>query len=315
MTMNTQNSMVMTRTRQLWRGAKIFASHWQLYVLILPAIIYVAIFNYGPMYGVQIAFRDFRPTLGIWGSEWVGLHHFRRFVTFPDFWPLLRNTLRITVYQLSLFPLPIMLAVLFNEMRHQKFKRVVQMVTYAPYFLSVVILVSLVRLFFGTDGPINTFLVNLGFERVMFMQSGPIFPHLFVWTGVWASLGWGTIIYMAALAGVSPELIEAARIDGATRLRVIWHVHLPAIMPAIVITFILSVGGILALGFERVFLMQTPLNLSTSRVIATYVYDIGILGAQWSFSAAIGLFNNIVNIIMVFIVNAIARRVTSIGLW
>ncbi|MCL2527130.1 MAG: ABC transporter permease subunit [Defluviitaleaceae bacterium] len=290
-------------------------SCWQLYILILPALIYVAIFNYGPMYGVQIAFRDFRPTLGIWGSEWVGLAHFRRFVTFPDFWPLLRNTLRITLYQLALYPLPIILAILFNEMRQQKFKRVVQMVTYAPYFLSVVILVSLVRLFFGTDGPINTMLEALGFSRVMFMQRADIFPHLFVWSGVWANLGWGSIIFMAALAGVSPELIEAATIDGASRIKVIWNVHLPAIMPAIVITFILNVGGILALGFERVFLMQTPLNFATSRVIATYVYEIGILGAQWSFSASIGLFNNIVNIIMLFIVNGLARRVSSIGLW
>ena len=297
------------------RQLKNALTHWQLYILILPAIIYVAIFNYGPMYGVQIAFRDFRPTLGIWGSEWVGLTHFRRFVTFPDFWPLLRNTLRITLYQLALYPLPIMLAILFNEMRHQKFKRVVQMVTYAPYFLSVVILVSLVRLFFGTDGPINTMLEALGLSRVMFMQSADIFPHLFVWTGVWANIGWGSIIFMAALAGVSPELIEAATIDGASRIKVIWHIHIPAIMPAIIITFILNVGGILALGFERVFLMQTPLNFATSRVIATYVYEIGILGAQWSFSASIGLFNNIVNIIMLFIVNYVARRVSDIGLW
>ncbi|MCL2834356.1 MAG: ABC transporter permease subunit [Treponema sp.] len=290
-------------------------SSWQLYVLLLPAVIYLGIFNYGPMYGLQIAFKEFRPSLGIWGSQWTGLKNFIRFVTFPDFWKMIRNTLAITVYQLATFPCAVILAILFNEMHSLKFKKVVQMVTYAPHFLSTVVLCSLVLLILAPEGPINNALVSMGLNQVEFMFRPKYFPGIYVWSGVWQSIGWSSIIYLAALSGVSPELIEAARIDGAGRMQVIWHVNIPAILPTIIITFILNTGGMLNVGFEKIFLLQNPLNLDASRVISTYVYEMGIGGAQFSYAAAIGLFNNLVNIILLLAVNTISRKVSEIGLW
>jgi len=290
-------------------------SSWQLYVLILPAVIYLGIFSYGPMYGVQIAFKEFRPSLGIWGSEWTGLNNFIRFVTFPDFFKMIRNTLSITVYQLATFPCAVILAILFNEMRNPKFKKVVQMVTYAPHFLSTVVLCSLVLLLLAPEGPVNNALIALGLSPVDFMLKPGYFSSIYVWSGVWQNVGWGSIIYLAALSGVSPELVEAAKIDGANRFQVIRHVNIPAILPTIVITFILSTGSMLNVGFEKIFLLQNPLNLDTSRVISTYVYEMGIGGAQFSYASAIGLFNNVVNIILLLIVNAISRKVSKVGLW
>jgi len=290
-------------------------SCWQLYVLILPAIIYLGIFNYGPMYGIQIAFKEFRPSLGIWQSPWIGLNNFIRFVTFPDFLKMIRNTLSITVYQLATFPCPVILAILFNEMHNLKFKKVVQMVTYAPHFLSTVVLCSLILLMLALEGPINNTLAYLGISPVEFMFRPKYFASIYVWSGVWQNIGWGSIIYLAALSGVSPELIEAARIDGAGRLQVIWHVNIPCILPTIVITFILSTGGMLNVGFEKIFLLQNPLNLDASRVISTYVYEMGIGGAQFSYASAIGLFNNVVNIMLLLAVNAVSRKVSEIGLW
>jgi putative aldouronate transport system permease protein len=290
-------------------------SCWQLYLLVLPAVIYLAIFNYGPMYGVQIAFKEFRPSLGIWNSPWSGFENFIRFVTFPDFLKLIRNTLAITVYQLLTFPCAVILALLFNEMRSQKFKKVVQMVTYAPYFLSTVVLCSLVLLMLSLEGPVNNTMISMGLQPVEFMFRPQYFASIYVWSGVWQTVGWGSIIYLAALSGVSPELVEAAKIDGASRLQVIRHVNIPGILPTIVITFILSTGTMLHVGFEKIFLLQNPLNLDTSRVISTYVYEMGIGGAQFSYASAIGLFNNVVNIILLLIVNAISRKVSQIGLW
>jgi putative aldouronate transport system permease protein len=290
-------------------------SCWQLYVLILPAIIYLGIFNYGPMYGIQIAFKEFRPSLGIWQSPWIGFSNFIRFVTFPDFLKMIRNTLSITVYQLATFPCAVILAIMFNEMHNAKFKKVVQMVTYAPHFLSTVVLCSLVLLMLAPEGPINNALVSLGLSPVEFMFRPKYFASIYVWSGVWQNIGWGSIIYLAALSGVSPELIEAAKIDGAGRLQVVWHVNIPSILPTIIITFILSTGGMLNVGFEKIFLLQNPLNLDTSRVISTYVYEMGIGGAQFSYASAIGLFNNVVNIILLLTVNAISRKVSEIGLW
>ena len=294
---------------------KTILSSWQLYVLLLPALIYIGIFSYGPMYGLQIAFKEFRPSLGIWGSPWTGLENFIRFVTLPDFVKMIRNTLGITLYQLATFPCAIILALLFNEMRSRKFKKIVQMVTYAPHFLSTVVLCSLVLLMLAREGPVNNALIAMGLSPAEFMTQPRYFSSIFVWSGVWQNVGWGSIIYLAALAGVSQELVDAAKIDGANRFQIIRHVNIPGILPTIIITFILATGGILNIGFEKIFLLQNPLNLETSRVIATYVYEMGIGGAQFSYASAIGLFNNLINVIVILTVNKISRKVSDIGLW
>lgn len=292
------------------------ASSWQLYVLVLPAVIAVAVFNYFPMYGIQIAFKDFRPSLGIWGSQWVGLKHFIRFITFPDFQKVLRNTISISLYSIATFPCAVILALLINEIGNQKFKKTVQMISYAPHFISVVVLCSMVRIFLSREtGLINNIISMLGAERVDFLAVPRYFSTIYVWSGVWQGVGWGTIIYLASLAGVSPELVEAARIDGCNRLQIIRHINIPHILPTIIILLILRTGSVLSVGFEKIFLLQNPLNLGSSRVISTYVYEMGIMGGQFSYSSAIGLFNNIVNIIFIMVVNTIAKRVSSVGLW
>jgi len=291
-------------------------SNWQLYVLLLPALIYVGIFSYGPMYGVQIAFRRYRADLGIWGSPWVGLEHFRRFIDFPNFWLIMTNTARLGFYSLATFPIAIVFALLINEIKNKFFKKTVQMVTYAPFFLSVVVVCAMTILFLSRDnGIINNIRALVGLERVEYMLSASAFPHIFVWTGVWQFTGWGTIIYLAALSNVSVDLVEAARIDGATRLGIIRHVNIPSIFPTVVIMLILSSGQVLAVGFEKVFLLQTSLNLSRSQVIATYVYEVGLLGGQFSYSSAIGLFSTIINVSMLVLVNFIAKKVSDISIW
>lgn len=306
----------LTARREKKKLLKEILAHWHLYLLILPAFIYIVIFSYGPMYGVQIAFKDFRPSLGIWGSQWTGLKHFIRFITYPDFFKMLRNTLGITLYSLATFPCAIILAILFNEIRSVKFKKTVQMVTYAPHFLSTVVLCSLVILMLNKNtGPINNVRALVGAERIDFMTQPQFFSSIYVWSGVWQNVGWSSIIYIAALSSVSPELVEAATIDGAGRLRIIWHVSIPGILPTIIITFILNTGNILSVGFEKIFLLQNNLNLETSRVISTYTYEVGLVSGQFSYSAAIGLFNNIVNVIMLSIVNAISKKVSEVGLW
>ena len=300
-----------------WRKTlRSYLSNWQLYILLLPAVVYVFIFNYIPMYGVQIAFRDFRANLGIWDSPWVGLRHFQRFIDFPNFWLIMTNTLRLGLYTLATFPCAVILALLLNELKNARFKKTVQMITYAPYFLSTVVVCSMIILFFNRDvGVFNNIRELLGLERVQYMASAQAFSHIFVWSGVWQGIGWGTIIYLAALSNVSPELIEAARIDGANRLQIIRNVNLPCIMPTVTIMMILSSGGVLAIGFEKVFLLQTPLNLSRSQVIATYVYEVGLRGSQFSYSSAIGLFSTVINLTMLIAVNIIAKRMTETSIW
>lgn len=289
--------------------------YWQLYLLLIPAILYVLIFSYGPMYGLIVAFKDYKPKLGYWGSEWVGLKHFIRFFQYPDFGELIKNTLSISVYSLSTFPIAIILALLFNELKNGFFKKTVQMVTYAPYFMSTVVVCSLVSLMVGRDGPLGQLYGLVVGQPTDLLTISDYFSSIYVWSGVWQTTGWGTIIYLAALAGVSPELIESAKIDGAGRIQIIWHVNLPCIMPTVIIMFIMNTGRILSVGFEKIYLLQNALNLETSSVISTYTYEIGLLGGQFSYSTAIGLFNNLVNIIMLFVVNKISKKVSGTGLW
>ena len=292
-----------------------FKKYWQLYLLLIPTVVYVLIFSYGPMYGIIIAFKDYKPKLGYWGSEWVGLEHFIRFLQYPDFWKLIRNTLSISIYTLLTFPCAIILALLFNELKNGVFKKTVQMVTYAPYFLSMVVMCSLVILMVGRDGPLGHLYGWITGEATDLLTVPSYFSSIYVWSGVWQTTGWGTIIYLVALSGVSPELIESAKIDGAGRFQIIRHVNLPCIMPTIIIMFIMNTGNILSVGFEKIFLLQNDLNLETSRVLSTYVYEIGLLGGQFSYSTAIGLFNNVLNILTLFISNKIAKKVSGTGLW
>jgi putative aldouronate transport system permease protein len=296
-----------------WRRA---VRSWQLYALILPAVAYLFVFNYVPMYGVQIAFRNFRASRGIWRSDWVGLEHFVRFLTYPKFLEILVNTVRISVYSIATFPCAVVFALMINELDNQSLKKTVQMISYAPHFISTVVLCSMVLMFLGrSTGIVNNVIAALGGERIDFISMPGLFASIYVWSGVWQNIGWGTIIYLAALSAVPPELIEAARIDGANRLRIVLHVNMPTILPTIIIMLILSCGSVLSVGFEKVFLLQNSLNLERSQVISTYVYIIGIREGQFSYSAAIGLFNNIVNLAVLLFVNSLANRLSSVGLW
>ncbi|CAH8772602.1 ABC transporter permease [Paenibacillus dendritiformis] len=297
--------------------ARVLRKHWQMYLLLAPVMVYFIVFHYVPMYGVQIAFKDFIATKGITGSPWVGMKHFERFYQSYYFWRLIKNTLGIGLYQLLVgFPVPILLALMINEIRGKWFKKTVQTVTYAPHFLSTVVMVGILVIFLSPDtGMINHLIRAFGGEPISFLTEPGWFKSLYVFSGVWQQMGWSSIIYLAALSGVDPQLHEAARVDGASRLQRIWHVNLPCIMPTIVILLILNTGSILSVGFEKVFLMQNDMNLESSDVFATYVYRSGLLGAQYSFSAAVGLFSNIVNFILLVSVNFIARKAGNTSLW
>jgi putative aldouronate transport system permease protein len=269
------------------------------------------------MYGVQIAFKDFLPGVGIWGSPWVGFDHFERFFNSYYFERLITNTVSISVYSILVgIPAPIILALMFNELRSKRFKTVAQTISYAPHFISVVVIVGMILFFLSpSNGVIPAILERLGVEPKNFLADPGSFWHIFVWSGVWQGIGWSSLIYTAAMSGIPPEQYEAAYIDGANKFQRIWHVTLPGILPTIVILSILSVGGIMSVGHEKILLLQNDLNLEKSEVISTYVYKAGIQSAQYSFSAAIGLFNNIINFTILVIVNAIARRVNETSLW
>ena len=292
------------------------AEDWPLYVLLLPGFAYILVFNYFPMYGVQIAFKDYSTRLGIWGSKWVGFKHFVRFLSYPAFFQIIVNTLTLSLYSIATFPCAVIAALLINELDSARFKRVVQMISYAPHFISTVVICGMLKIFFArSNGLINNVIEMLGGARYDFLSDPGCFPHIYVWSGVWQGLGWNTIIYLAALAGVSPEIQEAARIDGANRLQIMWYVNLPTIMPTVMTMLILSCGSVLSVGFEKVYLMQNSLNLSASEVISTYVYEVGVNGAQFSYSSAIGLFNTVVNIVILMLVNALSRRLSSVSIW
>ncbi|WP_066190615.1 ABC transporter permease [Gracilibacillus timonensis] len=311
-TINVRN----TDNKKLHSFKKNLISNWQLYVFLLPAIIYFFVLHYIPMYGVQIAFKNFIANQGILGSPWVGFDHFERFFNSYYFWRLLKNTLLINLYQLVLFPLPIIFALMLNEIRNGVFKKWAQTLTYAPHFISVVVVVGMIVAFLEpSTGLINHAIVALGGEPISFMTSPDWFRHVYVWSGEWQSLGWGTIIYLAALAGVNPELHEAAKVDGATRMQRILHINIPSILPTVVILFILNIGKFMSIGFEKVLLMKNSLNSETSDIIQTFVYETGLLEGQYSFAAAIGLFDSAINIFLLVMINQIARKTSENSLW
>ena len=290
--------------------------HRQIYLLMLPAIIYIAVFHYGPMYGAQIAFKNFRPSRGIWNSDWVGMKNFIRFFNYMDFWKIIGNTVGLSLYGIIAgFPAPILLALLLNEVKNQRFKKTVQLITYAPHFLSVVVGCGLILIFFNeSNGIVNNIIDTFGGTRTAFLTDPKWFKTLYVFTGIWKNTGWNAIIYLAALSGVDQECVEAARVDGASRLKIILHINLPHILPTMVILLILSTGNILSVGFEKVFLLQNDLNFDSSTIISTYTYRVGLMGGEFSYSTAIGLFNSVVNVIVLLIVNKISDRLTQTSL-
>lgn len=300
--------------RKTWVQVK---RDYELYLFLLPIILVYLVFKYYPMYGVQIAFKDFSPSQGIWGSEWVGFQHFIDFFNAYNFWTILNNTLLLSFLSLLFsFPAPIIIAILLNQMLGKRYKKLIQTVIYAPHFISTVVLVGMLHVFLSPNsGIVNHIITWFGGEPILFMADEGWFRPLYILSGIWQETGFSTIIYLAALAGVNPELHEAAIMDGASKWKRVWHVDIPGILPTIVILLILALGNIMSIGFEKAFLMQSDLNYATSNIIPTYVYELGIQKAQYSFSTAVGLFNSVINIILIVAVNRIAKKLTETSLW
>ncbi|WP_141431162.1 sugar ABC transporter permease [Bacillus sp. 03113] len=303
------------KKRSKWRRS--IQKNYGLYLLILPVLLYFIVFKYIPMYGAQLAFKEFIAVKGIFGSPWVGFEHFERFFNSHYFWRLIKNTIGIGIYELVIgFPIPIILALFINELRNKKFKGFVQTITYAPHFLSVIVLVGMLYLFFSpTNGLINQLLILFGGKPIHFMTEPAWFKSIYVFSGIWQQMGWSSIIYLAALSTIDPQLHDAAKIDGASRFQRILHVNLPGILPTIIILLILQCGHTLGVGFEKVFLMQNQLNMEASDVIATHIYRAGILGAQYDYSTAIGLFESVINFCILLLVNFFAKRMSSSSIW
>jgi putative aldouronate transport system permease protein len=295
------------------------ARHWQLYILIAAPTAFLLIFNYWPMLGVQLAFRAYNPRLGMWGSPWIGMQEMDLWLRSPYFWPVLQNTIVIGVYSLIVGTIAaIVLALALNEVKHRWFKSTIQTVTYIPFFVSVVVLVGMMQLLFATsDSPWARLYSAFGVHQAPDLFGNPnAFSSLFVWSGVWQATGYGAVIYLAALSNVNQDLYDAARIDGASRLQRMLHIDWQAIRPTVVVLVILAVGGLLnAASFEKAYLLQNPLNMSTSEVISTYVYKIGLLNGDFSFAAAVGLFNSLVGFILLLITNLVARIVSNTSLF
>lgn len=305
-----------TKRKNRTKMKKIF-TRWQLYLMALPAIIATYIFAYRPMYGVIIAFKKFSLSKGYLGSPWNGFENFERL--FSSFWfpIIIKNTLTVSLLSLAIsFPIPIILALLANEIKNKKMKSVFQTVSYAPYFMSTVVLCGMVILFTSpSHGVINILIEKLGGDAVAFMQDPKMFKWVYVLSGIWQTSGWGTIIYFAALSGVDQSLLDAASVDGASRFQKIIHVNLPALIPTIMIMLILQCGQLLNVGHEKALLLQNDLNLQSSEIISTYVYKLGLINFDYAFSTAAGLFNSICNTIILVVTNAISRKMTNSSLW
>lgn len=290
--------------------------NWGLYLLLLPAVVLVLLFSYVPMYGILIAFKDYSPALGIMDSPWAGLKYFEKFFNSYQFSTTITNTIVISLYSVVTFPIPIMLALMVNQMRQNGFKRFFQTVTYMPHFISTVVMVGLMLILFSPgSGLIGNIFRLFGAEAPNLMGSAGLFSSVYVWSDVWQHTGWDSIIYIAALSAVSPSLYEAATMDGASRWQKIRFIDIPMLMPTVVTLLILRIGSLLGVGFEKVYLMQNSLNITSSEVISTYVYKIGMLSSQYSFSSAINLFNTVINFILLILVNQISKKYSENSLW
>jgi ABC-type polysaccharide transport system, permease component len=290
--------------------------NWGLYLLLLPAVVLLLCFTYKPMYGVIIAFKDFKPALGIMDSPWVGFKYFEKFFHSYQFSVTIKNTVIISLYSFLTFPLPIIFAILVNQLRTNRFKRVFQTVTYMPHFISTIVIVGLMMILLSPgSGLIGNIYRLFGAEAPNLMGSASMFSSLYVWSDVWQHTGWDSIIYLAALSSVSPSLYEAATVDGASRWQKIRFIDIPMLIPTAVTLLILRIGGLLGVGFEKAYLLQNNLNISGSEVISTYVYKIGLLSSQYSFSAAINLFNTVINFALLILVNWISKKYSENSLW
>lgn len=304
------------QTTSIVKGARLeklknnIRKHWMLYVMVLPVVIYYLVFAYAPLYGILLAFKDYQIKDGIWGSPWVGFEHFIRFFKSYNFSLLIKNTIGISLYSLIIgFPIPIIFALMLNYIKSQFLKKSVQMVSYAPYFISTVVMCGMIVIFLNPDtGVINKILEVFGFSSIDFLAEPSMFKSIYVWTGVWQGMGWSSIIYISALSGVDYELHEAAIVDGATKIKRILHVDLPSIKSTIVMLFILQMGNLMAVGFEKIFLLQNTLNKQAASVISTYVYEVGLINNDYGYSTAIGLFNSVINLALLVITNKLAKR-------
>lgn len=300
--------------QRLWENMK---KNWILYAMILPVAIYYIIFAYAPMYGIQLAFKDYQVKEGIMGSPWVGLEHFIRFFKSYNFGQLLKNTIGISVYSLLVgFPIPIIFALMLNYLRNKFLKKTVQMVSYAPYFISTVVMCGMIAIFMNPDtGILNVIRNFFGMESVDFLAKPEWFKDIYVWTGVWQGMGWSSIIYISALSGVDYQLHEAAIMDGATKIQRMIHVDLPSIRPTIIMLLILQIGSLMNVGFEKVFLLQNTLNKSAASVISTYTYEVGLINSDYGYSTAVGLFNSLINVILIVGANQICKKLADESLF
>lgn len=299
-----------------YRLKRDFKKYWGVYLMALPLIIYFLIFNYAPMYGVIIAFKNFKPRLGIFGSQWVGLKYFKEFVNSVFFVRTFSNTIILSGLNLLFgFAVPILFAILLNEIRNVHFKKIVQTVTYMPHFITTVVIASLILIFTNSSGFVTQIVNSITGHEGSLIQDAALFRPIYVITDIWASFGWSSIVYMAAIAGINQEMYEAARVDGANKFKQIIHVTLPGITPIIVIMFILAVGNIMNVGWEKTFLLQTPITYETSDIISTFVYRKGFEEINYSYSAAVGLFNSVINLGLLTMANKLSKKLNETSLW
>lgn len=299
-----------------WTWRRALRKDWQLYTLLILPVLFLLVFRYVPMLGNVIAFRRFRPGSSMFGDEWVGFYYIERFITDQAFWRVFSNTFILGgLSLLIIFPLPIILALMFNELRSARFKRIAQSISYLPHFMSVVIVAGMVLQLTALQGTVNQLIAGVGLERIPFMQIPEWFRTIYIGSEIWQTVGWGTILYLATLTTIDPQLYEAARIDGANRWQQTWHITLPGIRPTMVVLLILNIGTFMAVGFEKVLLLYNPLLYSTADVISTYLYRIGIGSSQFSYATAIGLFEAIIGLTLILSANAISKRAVGTSLW
>lgn len=302
-----------TKLQRLRKDLKF--NRW-LYIMIAPVILFYVIFCYAPMYGIIIAFKDFAPLKGIMGSDWVGLKNFMTFFTSAYAFRTIRNTFLLSLYGLLWgFPAPIILALMLNEIRNRTFKKLAQSITYLPHFISLVVVCGIIVTFTQKNGIINDLIEALGGQRQLFMQMPNMFRTIFISTNIWQGIGWGSIIYLAALSGIDQGLYEAASLDGASRWQQTVHVTIPGIMPTVIIMLVLNIGSLMSVGYEKVILLYNPLTYETADVISSYVYRMGLINNDFGLATAVGLFNSVINFVLIFIANALSRKITDISLW
>lgn len=302
------------KNREMKRNLR---KYWPLYVMALPGILWFLTFRYIPFSGMIIAFQDYNIFKGVWGSPWVGFKHFEHFLQFPEFWRILRNTLLINLYDiLFAFPAPIILALLINEISRTFIKRSIQTIVYMPHFLSWVIIGGIfINLLSPETGLVNNFIKMFGFEPIYFMGEEDYIRRILVTSGIWRDVGWGTIIYLAAISGINPHLYEAASVDGASRFRQVFTITIPSIMPAIMILLLLQIGNFLDFGFERVYVFLNGLNIAKGDIFDTYIYRVGLQGNQFSYTTAVGIFKSVVGLILLVFANSMSRRLTGNSLY